>query len=194
MCGEKLFVPERGMTVSEADLRYVARWVTWALVLALGLHVVSAVGLGLLQWYGLSQLGYLASGTALLLMALRPLGQAWEYLVARLTSIGRDAHFPRDDILAVKNTLSELEGEHKRLAVSLDLQETGSWAATVESRVSTLAPLQETLRTQLEDLRRLNDEAHRQLAREAEAAASRMAEDGRVLNHARELVRFFKSA
>jgi hypothetical protein len=183
-----------GIAVAESDLSYVARWARWSLLLAIALHLVSAVGLGLLQVYGISRLGYLASGAALLLMGLRPLGRAYDYLVARLGSIGRDVRYPRDDVQELRNRIEAMDELTRTLARTLDLQQADSWAAATDARLAAVTSEQEKLRVALEDLRRANEEAHRQLARDAESAASRMAEDGKVLNHVRELVRFFKEA
>ena len=185
---------QEGVTVSEVDLRYVARWARWSLVLAIALHVISALGLSLLQVYGISRLGYLASGAALLLMGLRPAGRAYEYLLVRLTSIGREVRFPRDDVLELRDRIDGMDNQLKELTQRLDLKQAESWATTLETRLAAHATEQERLRTVIEDLRRQNDDAHRQLARDAEAGAARMAEDGRVLNQVRELVRFFKEA
>lgn len=183
-----------GITVSERDLGYVARWATRALWLAIILHLVSAVGLYLLAWYGVSQLGYLASGAALLLMGLRPAGRAYEYLVARLTSIGAEVRHPRDDVLALRQKIEEIDLRVGQALARLDTAEATAWAATVEARLGAVAAEAERLRAAAEDARRANDDQHRQLARDAEAAASRMAEDARVLNNVRELIRFFKEA
>lgn len=183
-----------GIAVAEADLGYVARWARASLVLAIVLHLVSAAGFYLLAHLGWYSLGYLAAGAALLAMGLRPAGRAYEYLADRLASIGREVRYPRDDVLELRNRAEDLE---RRLAAAeerLDIQKAESWAATIEARLAAGAAELERLRAAVEDARRANDDEHRRLARDAEAAAARMAEDARVLNHVRELVRFFKEA
>lgn len=183
-----------GITVADSDLSYVTRWARLSLWLAIILHLVSAAGLYLLAYFGISQLGYIASGAALLAMGLRPAGRGYEYLVERLGSIGREIRHPRDDILALRERIDSMDERLKDIAQRLDAGTTTSWASTLETRLAGLATEAERLRTSAEDSRRANDDAHRQLARDAEAAAARMAEDARVLNHVRELVRFFKEA
>jgi hypothetical protein len=185
---------KQGLQVVAADMRYVERWARWSLVLALSLHLVTALGLALLQYYGISGLGYWASAAALLLMAFRPAGRAYDYLAQRLNHIGREVRFPRNDVRAVEGRMDQLEQQLRQLLESCDLENSESWAGQVAAALQTQATEQEQLRQQLEDLRRLNDDAHQQLAREAQAAASQVAEDGKVLNHVRELVRFFKEA
>ncbi len=183
-----------GITVAESDLGYVARWASWSLRLAIILHIVSAVGFWLLADFGIYRLGYYASGASLLAMGLRPAGRAYEYLSDRLANIGREVHFPRDDVLALHERINAMEGQVKEMNQRLDLKDDTAWAATIEARLVAGTSELERLRAAAEDARRANDDAHRQLARDAEGAAARMAEDARVLNNVRELVRFFKEA
>lgn len=183
-----------GITVAEADLGYVARWARWSLWLAIGLHLASAAGFWLIADLGIYRLGYYAAGAAILAVGLRPAGRAYEYLADRLASIGREVHHPRDDVLALRTRIDAMESQLKDVLGRLDASESASWAATVEARLTAGAAELERLRSAAEDARRANDDEHRRLARDAEAAAARMAEDARVLNHVRELVRFFKEA
>ena len=183
-----------GITVADADVAYVARWATLSLWLAIALHLLSAGGFWLLAHFGIYQLGYYAAAAAILAMGLRPAGRAYDYLVERLGSIGREVHHPRDDVLALRERIDGMDEKLKELLLRLDAKDPASWSAQVESRLTAGAAEIERLRAEAEDARRANDDAHRQLARDAEAAAARMAEDTRVLNHVRELVRFFKEA
>lgn len=183
-----------GIRVAEADLGYVSRWARASLWLAIALHLASAAGFWLLQRQGWYDFGYLAAGAALLLMGLRPAGRAYEYLAARLASIGREVRHPRDDVLELRGRLEAVDRRLRDAEQRLDAGRAESWAAAVEARLAAGAAELERLRAASEDARRANDDAHRQLARDAEAAAARMAEDARVLNHVRELVRFFKEA
>lgn len=181
-----------GISVADADLAYVSRWATLSLWLAIALHILSAGGFWLLAELGIYHLGYFAAAAAILAMGLRPAGRAYDYLVARLGSIGREVHYPRDDVLALRERIDGMDETLKELLLRLDAKDPGSWSAQVESRLTAGSAEIERLRATTEDERRANDDAHRQLARDAEAAAARMAEDARVLNHVRELVRFFK--
>ena len=49
-------------------------------------------------------------------------------------------------------------------------------------------------RAALEQLQANNEAAHRQLAREAEGAIAQLSEDSQVLNHVREIIRFWKQS
>ncbi len=181
-----------GISVADADLAYVSRWAKLSLWLAIALHLLSAGGFWLLADLGVYRLGYFAAAAAILAMGLRPAGRAYDYLVDRLGSIGREVRHPRDDVLALRERIDGMDEKLKELLARLDAKDPASWAAQVESRLTAGAAEIERLRAAAEDARRANEDAHRQLSRDAEAAAARMAEDARVLNHVRELVRFFK--
>jgi hypothetical protein len=183
-----------GITVADADVAYVARWAKLSLWLAIALHLVSAAGFWLLAQLDIYRLGYFAAAAAILAMGLRPAGRAYDYLVERLGSIGREVHHPRDDVLALRERIDGMDEKLKELLGRLDATDAASWSAQVEARLTAVAAELERLRAAAEDARRANDDAHRQLARDAETAAARMAEDARVLNNVRELVRFFKEA
>ena len=181
-----------GITVADADLAYVSRWAKLSLWLAIVLHLLSAGGFWILAETGVYHLGYYAAAAAILAMGLRPAGRAYEFLIDRLGSIGREVRHPRDDVNALRQRIDGMDEKLKELLLRLDPKEAASWAAQVETRLTAGTAEIERLHAAAEDARRANDDAHRQLARDAEAAAARMAEDARVLNHVRELVRFFK--
>ena len=59
------------------------------------------------------------------------------------------------------------------------------------------APTQDELtktRVALENMRVQNQAAHEQLARDAQQAIAQLTQDSQFLEHAREIIRFFKSA
>jgi len=185
---------KEGMSIAESDVVYVKRWAKLSFIIAISLHLVSAIGLALLQYFGVSELGYYASGAAILLMGFRPAGRAYDYLVVRLSNIGRDIRYPRDDVLIVKNQVEKMSDQLDDLINHLDLDNKESWASVMDERVTNQSSEFQKLRDELDELRRLNDEAHAHLAKEAETAASKIAGGAQVVNHVRELVRFFKEA
>lgn len=185
---------QSGMSISEGDVVYVKRWAKLSLIIAISLHLVSALALALLQFYGVSELGYFASGAAILLMGFRPAGRAYDFLVYRLTSIGRDIRYPRDDVLALRNQIENMSVQLGEVVSQLDLEKHESWASEIERRIEMQETEHAKLRVELEELRLLNEEAHRVLAQEAEIAASKIAGGAQVISHVRELVRFFKDA
>jgi hypothetical protein len=147
-----------------------------------------------LQYSGFSGLGYIGASAAILLMGFRPAVRAYDYLMSRLRNIGREIDYPADNVETLLDKCERLEHQLRIIDEKLNLDEQSSWAANLASQVSAQAAEQEQLRIQLEDFRRTNNEEHRVLARDAESAAAQVAEDGKVLNHVREIVRFFKEA
>jgi hypothetical protein len=63
---------EKGIPVDEKQLEYVKVLARRSLFVALALHLFSAVGLYTLAATGISAVGYISSGAALLLTGLRP--------------------------------------------------------------------------------------------------------------------------
>jgi hypothetical protein len=185
---------KNGRAIKETELVYLKRWEKFSLFLAIGLHLVSAIVLACLQYYGISDLGYIGAVAAILLMGFRPAVRAYDYLMSRLKNIGREIDYPADNVHTLLDKCERLEHKVNFAHDQLNLEEQASWAANIATQISSLAEEQEKLRVQLEDFRRLNNEDHRKLARDAEAAAAQVAEDGKVLNHVREIVRFFKEA
>lgn len=181
-----------GMHVSERDLKYVKLWARLSLALAIGLHLVTALGLGFLQFHGISSLGYLASGAAILLMGLRPAIRGYEYLSQRLTNIGREMRYPRDDIDTLRAEVAKMQAGFDRQQELLDRQNRNSWLNSVEQRFEARTKSIEGLREELSLLRTENDATHGKLAHDLQAAVVQVAEDGRILNSVRELVKFIK--
>lgn len=185
---------EKGMNVSESDLAYVERWATLSLILAIALHVITSIGLAFLQYFGVSELGYYASGAALLLMGFRPAGRAYDYLVGRLGNIGHEIMYPRDDVALLKSKIEDLQSKVKALEDHLNLEEEHSWAATIVSDNTARDARLSELQANVESYQQKNEEEHQLLAKQAEAATEKIAGGAQVVNHVRELVRFFKDA
>ncbi len=185
---------EQSIRVEARDLSYVKRWAKLSLIAAIALHLLSAGGFYLLAAYDVTPVGYYGAVAALALVGLRPAIRAYEYVAERIAQIGKEVRFPRDDVLALRSEVEQLQRSVKAHADRLDLEVPESWAAKSEATIRALRADIEASRAALEDLRRANEDDHRQLARGAEQAAARIGEDAQVLGHVRELVRFFKQA
>jgi hypothetical protein len=85
---------EKGTEVDEKQLKYVGNLANRSFWVAIALHVFSAVGLYTLAATGISAVGYISSGAALLLTALRPAVRTYEYLAARLAMIRQEFTYP----------------------------------------------------------------------------------------------------
>jgi hypothetical protein len=121
---------EKGITVDEKQVKYAKVVAERSLIVAIALHLFSAVGLYTLAATGISAIGYITSGAALLLTLLRPAVRTYEYLAARLAMIRQELSYPREDIWELRNRCGTLEEAVKRIEEILDPEEPYSWVAT----------------------------------------------------------------
>ena len=120
---------EKGIPVDEKQLEYVTLLAKRSFLVAIALHLLSTVGLYTLAATGISAVGYVSSGAALLLTALRPAISAYEYLYARLTMIRQELKYPREDILELRHRVDSIEVTLKRLEEQLNPEQPYSLAA-----------------------------------------------------------------
>ncbi len=184
---------QHGIAIKAADETYLRVLARRALTAALALHGISVVGLYLVAAANISDVGFFAAGAALLLTGLRPAGRAHEYIVVRLTQISQDFSYPREDVERLRQRVTTLEDQVKQVHQRLDPDDPTSWAAVQQKNWQ--ATQDELTRAQvtLEETRVQNQAAHTQLTREMQHAVAQITEDGRVLEHVREIIRFFKT-
>jgi hypothetical protein len=185
---------ENNIPVGADKVQYVAMLAKRSLGVAIALHLISALGLYWLAAAGISSIGYLSSGAALLLTVLRPAVRGYDYLAIRLRTIRQDFKYPREDIVELRSQVNHLEAMLTDLQRQLDPDQPDSWVARYQQFAQDMRrELAQTL-TSLEKLRSDNASDHVELAREARQGIAQLSEDSEFLNHARELIRFFKSA
>ncbi|MEI7770356.1 MAG: hypothetical protein WCI67_10230 [Chloroflexales bacterium] len=184
----------RGIAVDAGHVAYARRWVRWSLLGAIGLHLASAAGLYGLSATGVSAIGYLGSVAALLLTGLRPAVAGYRYVSDRLRVIGEAVRYPREDVMSLRADLQGAVDRLRAVEQALDRTDPSSMAGQHTTALGELHQGQDRLRLAYSELRETNAADHARLAREAEQAVARITTDGQVLDHVRELVRFFKSA
>jgi hypothetical protein len=184
----------RGIVVEASHLAYVRRWIGWSLLAAVALHLASALALYALAAVEISAIGYLGAAAALLLTGLRPAVAGYSYVSERLRAIGNAVRYPREDVVSLRSDLSVALERLTAVEHALNSAEAGSFAARQAALLGELRQDIERLRLAQDELRAANAAEHARLAREAEQAVARITADGQVLDHVRELVRFFKSA
>ncbi|MCS6814087.1 MAG: hypothetical protein NZ772_11060 [Cyanobacteria bacterium] len=185
---------ENGIIVEPRKLNYAQMVARRSLWIAITLHVLSAIGLYTLAALGISSVGYVSSGAALLLTALRPAIATYGYLSARLAMIRQDFKYPRDDIKDVLTRLGKLESDIASTKAQIDRADPRSWAVSVERRLESLRQDLTHLSSSQEELKIANQTDHQRLSREAEQAIARLSTDAQFLDHVREIIRFFKNA
>jgi hypothetical protein len=131
---------------------------------------------------------------ALLLTGLRPASRAYDYLVARLAAIRRAVVHPREDIVELRGRFAELDARVASIARELDADEADSLAARMSVTSMDLRRDLERVSSDVDRQRVENRREHERIAREAERAVAQVSADGEVLEHVREIVRFFKTA
>ncbi len=185
---------EKNIPVDDNQVQYVATIARRSLWVAIALHVSSTIVLYLLAAFGISAIGYIGSIAALLLTALRPAARAYQYLAMRLASIGKEFKYPREDMLELRGRVERLEATAKQLEGKLNAENPDSWVAVQQRSLDALRGDLTRLASSHEDLRATNQAEHDRLSREAKSAIAQLNEDSQFLEHAREIIRFFKQA
>ncbi|MEO0541424.1 MAG: hypothetical protein AAFZ80_11255, partial [Cyanobacteria bacterium P01_A01_bin.105] len=185
---------EREIAVGAEPQSYVQNLARRSLGVAIALHLLSTLGLYSLAALGISQLGYLSSGAALLLTGLRPAIEAYRYWGTRLTTIRQDIIYPREDIVTVRAQLNQLASQLKGIEQQLDPERDESWTAQYRRFTHTTRRQLADQLTALEKLSADNQSDHDRLSREAQQAISQLSSDSQFLEHVREIIRFFKAA
>ncbi|MEH2164798.1 MAG: hypothetical protein V7K38_28025 [Nostoc sp.] len=185
---------EKGIPVDEKQVKYVTLLAKRSLWVAIALHLFSAVGLYTLAVTGISTVGYISSGAALLLTILRPAIRAYEYLYARLAMIRQEWKYPREDIVELRDRFSILEQKIQSLEDQLNPEQPYSLPATQQRFAEETRRDLARIAANFEELRATNQTEHERLAREARTAIAQLSTDGQFLDHVREIIRFFKTA
>ncbi|BAY42924.1 hypothetical protein SAMD00079811_05020 [Scytonema sp. HK-05] len=185
---------EKEIPVDEKQLEYVKVLARRSLFVALALHLFSAIGLYTLAATGISAVGYVSSGAALLLTGLRPAISAYEYLYARLVMIRQEWKYPREDVVELRSRFDTLEATVQRLEEQLNPEQPYSLAANQQTYLEETRKELARISANLEAERATNQTEHERLAREARGAIAQLSTDGQFLDHVREIIRFFKTA
>ncbi|WP_246275794.1 hypothetical protein, partial [Brasilonema bromeliae] len=147
---------EKGIPVDEKQLEYVKVLARRSLVVALALHLFSAISLYLLAATGISAVGYVSSGAALLLTGLRPAVSAYEYLYARLVMIRQEWKYPREDVVELRFRFNTLEETVKRLEEQLNPEQPYSLAANQQTYLEETRKELARIAASVEELRATN--------------------------------------
>jgi hypothetical protein len=185
---------DRDIPVDPQQLRYVQQVARRSLVVAIVLHGLSAIGLYSLSATGITPIGAISAAASLLLTALRPAVAAYGYFITRLQLIQQAITYPREDVVALRQQVLELEATTAFLQNQLDVEQPQSWAATQQVQWDELRRDLTRLTTSLEELKATNLAEHHQLSREAQQAIAQLSADSQFLDNVREIIRFFKTA
>lgn len=191
---EAMFSVEKGIPVDEKQVRYVQMVAKRSLWVVITLHLLSAIGLYGLAISGISPIGYISSGAALLLTALRPAIQTYRYFATRISLFRQQFKYPREDVMELRQRVLQLEEAIQRLDDHLDLENPASWAIAQQRQWDALRQDLTMVSATLSDLKATNQADHDRLSRESRQAIAQLSTDGQFLDHVREIIRFFKTA
>ncbi|MEV0391116.1 hypothetical protein [Nonomuraea sp. NPDC050643] len=90
----------------EDEARHIARRM---LVLAVSGHVVSAAVIAVVTFFSGAQTGYYFAGFYLLATGFRPIAAYTSHLRDRVRTLGQEVRYPRVDVIALGDRVSELE-------------------------------------------------------------------------------------
>jgi hypothetical protein len=180
----------QGIEVEERQLGYARSISHRALIVAIGLHLISAAGLYYLAASGITPLGYISAGAALLLTFLRPAFSTYEYLAQRLSQMRQQFTYPRADIIELQHRLDRVEN----LAAQIDRSNEDAWIVSEQARWDTNRRDFADITAKITSLEATNELEHQRLAQEAKQAISQITVDGQFLDRARDLIRFIKTA
>lgn len=184
----------RGIAVNEEHVAFAQRMATRFRLLALGLHLLTAVVLFVLAYYRVVAVGYPAAIAAMVLTFARPAAQAYEHLAERLRSMKYQVHYPREDVEELRARVRELEVRLRSVNSALEEEKEGSWAYQLAQTQAVVRRQLDRLDGSLEELARTNAREHEALARQTALEIAKLSEDARFLNQVRELIRFVKTA
>ncbi|TAH22193.1 MAG: hypothetical protein EAZ08_01680 [Cytophagales bacterium] len=185
---------DKNINVNPDDIAFAQKLSTRFLRVAIASHLLSALVLVLLSYFGITDLGYITAAAALLLTVLRPAIRMHEYVAERLNLITQEMKYPREDIAELRAKFYEWESRLNNAEYQLNSSERDSYAATQARISSSLEKEIQELKSKLEKLRVKNESEHDQLERKSENVIAKLSEDAQFLNQVREIIKFFKQA
>ncbi|MEY3868496.1 MAG: hypothetical protein RLZZ338_2387 [Cyanobacteriota bacterium] len=185
---------KKSITVDQKQIQYVMMLASRSLVIAIALHLISAIGFYTLAVTGISSLGYITSAAALLLTFLRPAIRLYQYLSLRLSMIRQEFFYPRQDTMELRSRMETLEFQVQSLTDKFNSDNPNSWVSNQEQQWQVTKTTLTRLAASIEDFKSTNDAEHQKLARDSVNAIAQLTTDSQVLNNVREIIRFFKEA
>lgn len=183
---------DKKINIKEADIEYATKISKRYLFIAIMLHIISTIVLSLLSYFEISQIGYIASIIALLLTFLRPSIRLYEYISYRLSSILKEVKYPREDVVVLESKVIKLEKVVKQLMNLLDHENPNSYRFKQEQTEQFIQEELINFKKTIQTLKVTNQSEHQLLSKKSEEAIAQLSEDSQFLNHAREIIRFFK--
>ncbi len=110
---------ERGIAVPAGEEAEASRIARRMLGFALGGHLGTAAVTAVIAFLSGARLGYYLAGCYLLTTAVRPTAAYFAHLRQRITTLARESTHPRDDVVSLKASVSDLAGTVKGVQAQL---------------------------------------------------------------------------
>ncbi len=185
---------ERDIVVDEEKVNYVKTLAKRSLFFALALHFLSTLGLYALAMAGISSVGYIGSGAALLLTLLRPAVRGYEYIAQRLAMVRQEFKYPRQDVVELRHRLKAVENNLTTIQSQLNLQDPRSLVSVQKRQLEATGNDLTKVAASLEELKATNQAQHDLIIQDARNAIGQISADSEFLDRVREIIRFFKTA
>ena len=183
---------KRNIDFDATQLDYVQKLKKGSLLVALALHLISAVGLYAVSWAEISVVGYYGSGAAILLTILRPTIRAYEYISYRLSNIKQEVLYPREDLAELRNEVWQIREELLHLNNYFDREDANSWINKQQKSQQDLGYRVSGLEKSLLALDTKNEQDHQKLTKETRHAIAQLSEDRKFIDNIVEVIRFIK--
>lgn len=164
---------ERKIATPEGRDSYIQGLRTRLLWLALGAHLGSAALVAAIAYFTHGQVGYWFAGFYLLSTLFRPALAGYRYMAGKLLAIREEAHYPREDVLELRERLNVQEEETKALRVQVANQQVALREETARREAET-----RELRQRIQDI-----------GREFESAVGRLTDNQEVIKGIQAFVR-----
>jgi regulator of replication initiation timing len=184
----------KGIGISATNIAYAHKLSKRFFTLALALHIISAIGLYLIAYFDITEVGYFAAIAAVLLTFLRPLVRFYDYVVHRLQLMRHEIKYPRDDVYELNKKLAAAEQSIEAYDTLFNFQNETSWVSQQQQHIETLKAKILQLNLELDALKLQNQKDHDRLSRNTADEIAKLSEDAKFLNQVRDLVRFVKNA
>lgn len=180
--------------VVEDALAFTKRVARRSLIIAISLHIASAIGLSILAPHlHISEMGYLGALAALLLTFLRPSVRFYEYLNKKLSTIKQEFRYPREDMYELINKVDNIHYRVESLEAQLsDDPEQQSWKNMINKNQEELVKELRIHQTDLQVLKTASNEEFKSIREEHQEKFAKITADSKVLDSVREIASFIK--
>jgi len=184
----------KDILVVDDALAFTKRVAKRSLLVAISLHIVSALGLFFIAPHmNVSEMGYLGALAALLLTVLRPSVRFYEYLNQKLSTIKQEFRYPREDMYELLNKVDDMTFRLETVEQDLSSDpKHNSWKNQVNKTCDDMQDKLHKQGTSIKDLKTDLDAEFEAVRNEHQENLSKITSDSKVLDSVREIASFIK--